>query len=79
MSPTIFRSGSLRFHFFSREEPRVHVHVEGPSGEAKIWLEPGIEMAENHGLSQREVTRALRLVREHEEEIRTAWQAHFGR
>jgi hypothetical protein len=26
----------------------MHVHVESPDGEVKIWLEPRIELAENH-------------------------------
>jgi hypothetical protein len=79
MSPTIFRSGGLRFYFFSREEPRLHVHVQGPRGEAKFWLIPEIALVENYGLSARQTTRALRLIREHEDEIRQAWKAHFGR
>jgi hypothetical protein len=79
MSPTIFRIGSLRFYFFSREERRLHVHVQGPRGEAKFWLEPRIELAEKYGLGARMISRALRLIQEHEDEIRAAWKAHFGR
>ena len=78
MSPTIFRSGGYRFYFFSREEPRMHVHVHHESGEAKFWLEPEIAVAQNYGLSSARLTAALRLVQEHEDEIRAAWQAHFG-
>jgi len=40
MSPTIFRESGFRFYFFSREKPRIHVHVQGQNGEAKFWLEP---------------------------------------
>jgi len=79
MSPTIFRSGDLRFFFFSREEARMHVHVQSPDGEAKFWLEPVIAVAQNHGLKRRSIFEALRLVREHEQEIRRAWHAHFDR
>ena len=78
MSPTIFREGEFRFYFFSREERRIHVHVQAANGEAKFWLEPRIELARNYGLSVRQVNRALRLVQEREDEIRQAWQAHFG-
>lgn len=53
MSPTIFRDGGFRFYFFSREERRVHVHVRYADGEANFWLEPGIELAQNLGLSSR--------------------------
>jgi hypothetical protein len=45
MSPTIFKEGSYRFFFFSREEPRKHVHIVSNEGEAKFWLEPEIELA----------------------------------
>lgn len=42
MSPTVFRYKNFRFHFFSREEPRMHVHVISGHGEAKFWMEPDI-------------------------------------
>jgi len=79
VSPTIFRSRGYRFYFFSREEPRVHIHVHHETGEAKIWLDPDIVVAQNFGLSQARLAVAIRLVQEHEDEIRTAWQARFGR
>ena len=78
MSPTIFRARGYRFYFFSREESRVHVHVHHETGEAKIWLEPGITIAQNYGLSPARLAAALRLVQERENEIRAAWQTHFG-
>jgi len=79
MSPTILRSGELRFFLFSREESRMHVHVQSPEGEAKFWLEPSIALAQNLGLKERSVCAALRLIKEHEQEVRRAWHAHFGR
>ena len=78
MSPTIFREGGFRFYFFSREEPRMHVHVQGQNGEAKFWLEPTIELAQHTGLSRREIAEALRLVQERENDIGNAWRKHFG-
>jgi hypothetical protein len=78
MSPTIFRVGSYRFYFFSREEPRLHVHVQSPEGEAKFWLEPEIALAKNYKLSGRELKRLRELILEHEDEIRDAWNRHFG-
>jgi hypothetical protein len=55
------------------------IHALQARGEAKFWLEPTIEVPQNLGLSSRLVTSALRLVREHEDEIRSAWAAQFGR
>jgi hypothetical protein len=46
-------------------------------GEAKIWLEPRVAVADNHGLSSHDLKRALDIVKEHEGRIRRAWQKHF--
>lgn len=78
MSPTVFRDGPFRFYFFSREESRMHVHVQAPDGEAKFWLEPDVELAMSVGLPGHQVNSALALVKEHEDEIRAAWNEHFG-
>jgi hypothetical protein len=68
----------VRFYFFSREETRMHIHVRGPEGEAKSWMEPNIELAQNYGLTVRQVKAALKAIQEHTDEIRDAWEAHFG-
>ena len=78
MSPTVLRVRGYRLYFFSREEPRAHVHVQHPSGEAKFWLEPRLELAQNFGLTSSRITTALRIIQEHQDEIRAAWAKHFG-
>jgi hypothetical protein len=78
LSPTVFRDGPFRFFFFSREESRLHIHVQSADGEAKFWIEPEIELARNHDLSEQDLRRALELIVEHEQEIRDAWRSHFG-
>jgi len=54
----------------------MHVHVESADGEVKIWLEPRIELAENHGIPKREVTRILEVVEERHGEIGERWRRH---
>lgn len=78
MSPTVFRDGPYRFFFFSREETRMHVHVAGNDGEAKFWIEPTVELANSIGFSGKQLRELLALVEEHRDEIREAWQRHFG-
>jgi hypothetical protein len=68
MSPTVFR-----------EESRLHVHVHHAEGEAKFWFEPQIELAQNHGLTNRQIRVAELLIRRREHDIRLAWREHFGR
>ena len=77
MSPSIFREGPYRFYFFSREEPRMHVHVASSDGEAKFWIEPVIALAENHGIPSRELTTVQKTIESHEQDIRNAWRLHF--
>ena len=66
MSPTVFREGGFRFYFFSREELRMHIHVAGQGGEAKFWIEPRIEPAQNYGMSDTELKAAWKMIEEHE-------------
>jgi hypothetical protein len=77
MSPTLFRERGYRFFFFSREEARMHVHVYHADGEAKFWLEPMIELAQNHDLSVQAIKTIEAMVRAHEKEISDAWNEHF--
>ena len=78
MCPTVFKAGSYRFFFFSREEPRKHVHVSCPSGEAKFWIEPIVALATYHGLSKRQLKEVQSLVETHINEITSAWEKHFS-
>jgi len=77
MSPTIFRYRGYRFYFFSREEPRKHVHVHCADGEAKFRMETEISLAKNHGLSNSQIAELMDVVKEHRDEIENAWEKHF--
>ena len=78
MSPTVFRERGYRFYFFSREEPRMHVHVMSGQGEAKYWLEPQLELAKNHRLTRAELREIEQIIEAHFDELKAAWNAHFG-
>ena len=79
MSPTIFRVKGYRFFFFSREEPRMHVHVVSQDGEAKYWLEPRIELAKNFKLTDAQLNEISKIIEEHYDELANAWKEHFSR
>lgn len=79
--PVVFRSGPLKFYFYSNEgDPRepVHVHVRGSGANAKIWLEPAIGVAESEGFNSKELSGIIRLVIDNRSLIRQAWREHFG-
>ena len=74
----MFREGPFRFFFFSREEPRRHVHVFSPEGEAKFWLEPSVELAVAKGVSDASLKRMEGIIYDRKEEIIDAWNRHFS-
>ena len=78
VSPTVLRYKGYRFFFFSREEPRMHVHVASPDGEAKFWLEPLVALAVWSGFSFAELGELQQVVEEHRDEFIRRWRHHFG-
>ena len=56
----------------------MHVHVYCERGEAKFWLDPNVELAQNFGLAARQIGAAKKIIEEHYDEIRNAWQEQFG-
>jgi hypothetical protein len=78
VSPTVFREGPYRFYFFSREEPRKHVHVICPDGEAKFWLEPHVELAVANRISPQSLRTVEAIVENRKQEIIDAWYRHFS-
>lgn len=56
----------------------MHIHIYSPSGEAKFWVEPKIELAVSKGLNSRELKEVEIHVKENENEIRREWNKHFG-
>ncbi len=78
MSPTIYREKGYRFFFFSREEPRIHVHVMCESGEAKYWLEPQLSLANCYRLNELQLREIQTLIEAHKDEFISAWKRHFG-
>lgn len=77
--PTVLRDGPYRLHFYSSDgaEPR-HIHVSRGGAEAKFWLDPTVTLARNRGFPAAELRRVERLVVDHLQAIRDAWDAYFN-
>ncbi len=56
----------------------MHIHVFSPDGEAKFWIEPNIKLAVNKGLKETELNELENQIREHEQQIRNAWNERFN-
>jgi hypothetical protein len=78
MSPTILKIGPYRFFFNSREEIRRHIHVSCADGVAKFWLDPIVSLASYYGLPPKNLRQIEEIVREKEDEFKSAWDQHFS-
>ena len=87
MSPRILVERDLVFWFHSHDalhEDRASVHVGKGSqddfNDAKIWLEPGIEVARlGRALREHELNRALQVIEQHHAYLREQWHGYKGR
>ena len=87
MSPKVLVDGPIIFWFHSYDalyEERASVHVGKGSqddfNDAKIWLEPTIEIARpGRSLRKHELNHALRVIAEHHDYLLEQWYAYKGR
>lgn len=57
----------------------MHVHVVSGDGEARFWLEPDIELANNYHYSRNQLKEIESLIEVHRDELISAWQQRFSR
>ncbi len=55
----------------------MHVHVYCGDGEAKYWLAPDIELANNFRLSRSQLKEIEHIIEVHYDELKSAWHTHF--
>ena len=87
MSPRVLKEGALVFWFHSHDalhEKRASVHVGKGSqddyNDAKIWLEPEVEVARpGRTLKQRELNRALNVIQQNRNYLLEQWYGYKGR
>ena len=84
MSPRVFKEGEFVFWFHSYDvlhEDRASIHVgkgsQNDSGDAKIWLEPEIEIGRaGRTLSRSDLDSVIKIVRQNLERLKEAWNDH---
>ena len=76
--PTLLNEKGYSFRFRSSDggEP-PHVHVEGQSGAAKIWL-ADVEVASSRAYTARQLRQILDIVEDHRDEFLANWDDYFG-
>lgn len=79
MSPVFHRETSYIFKIFSNEEERMHIHVIRDNQEAKFWLEPEVELAENNGFRAYELRRIQKIVEKYATSFKEQYRQHIGK
>ena len=79
MSPVFRCERGYTFKIFSNEEERKHIHVIKDDCEAKVWLEPQVELADNDGFAKHEINDILKLVKSYADDLRDQYQRHIGK
>lgn len=79
MSPKFKQEEGFVFRIFSNEEERKHIHVVKAENEAKFWLEPKIELAENFGFTNKELKKITKMVDDYGDEFKRLYAEHIGR
>lgn len=76
--PTVLRVGSLGFSFFASDcAEKPHIHVHGPDGAAKFWLEPVI-LFTSAGFSRRQLREIERIIIKHQVFLLEQWDLFCG-
>jgi hypothetical protein len=76
--PSVLRIGPYRFFSVSTdlgEPPRTH--VRGDKMVAKFWLDP-VALQKANGFDRSELSKIVRLVIEHREQLLGSWNEFFG-
>jgi len=56
----------------------MHIHVIHEKGEAKFWIDPDINLADNHGLTDKQISEIIKILKAKKEDIKNDWRKHFG-
>ena len=56
----------------------MHVHISKDDNTAKVWLEPGIEIAESKGFSENELNKIIKIISKNENEFKSKFREHIG-
>lgn len=79
MTSVFRRQDGFCFKIFSNEEERKHIHVIKAECEAKFWLEPSIELAENYGFTTKELKKIIQIVEQYGNEFKLQFTQHIGK
>lgn len=79
MSPKFKQYKGYTFKVFSNEEERMHIHIIRDNKEAKVWLQPCVELSHNHGFNTKEISEIIKITEEYAEQFKIQYAKHIGK
>ena len=79
MSPVFKREGEYTFKIYSNEEERMHIHILHGANDAKFWLEPHVELAENNGIAEERLSKIKKIVENNANRFKEQFKEHIGK
>ena len=79
MSPTFKKERGYTFKIYSNEEERLHINVVNDNDEAKFWLEPQIELANNYGFFFLLINVITKIIQNNADTFRKQYRQHIGK
>ena len=79
--PVVFRYRGFRFFFYSNEgSPRepLHVRIRSGSSEAKIWLDPQVQVASSFGFEAGTLRELVEVAQANRVLIERTWHEYFS-
>ena len=76
--PVVDRWKGYTFRFYSKEEKRAHVHVFKQGAQAKVWLEPDVEVDIYRGYSGKDLNVIEKRVKQERDVLLAKWRRYFG-
>ena len=79
MSSKFRQQDGYVFKIYSNEEERKHIHVIKAECEAKFWLEPELEIADNYGFKSREIKEITQILEIYGEQFKQQFTEYIGK
>ena len=74
--PTVLKIDGYRFFFFSDEHTPEHIHIEKGDSYIRIEIE-SLKVTNSYNINSKETKKLVKLVTEHKDKLREAWDEYF--
>ena len=76
--PTVLREHGFRFHLYLNDHLPMHVHVAKGGAEAKVLLEPVVDVTKNNGFKPQEIKQIVEIVKDNYEYLIQQWHETYN-